>query len=143
MSATTLPTRPHRFWLIVSLWFPLAVAAVPLIYHFTRLHPKPSTSAIKLADRLCKRFPGARVIPDGCHDDLEDGCYITTTNKTRRELAAIPRLAEAIEQWQGTVHVCRVNAAEMELHFFGSHYLIDEPYLIFGDAEMLGVLAGR
>jgi hypothetical protein len=45
--------------------------------------------------------------PDGLWDD---GVYLTTTDKTFREIARVPANPDLLDQWGGTVSIYRMNS---------------------------------
>ena len=68
--------------------------------------PRPAASVAELTDRL--QPLGLRVVLPPAGDDPDRGVFLTTTDKSRRELAAaIPgdETARGVKEWAGTLRV--------------------------------------
>jgi hypothetical protein len=69
-----------------------------------------------------------------------DRAYLTTTPSTRRELDHLVKVPERLHDWKGVVY-CERNLDDpnraLRLHLWGECCLCAEPFLFFGDPELL------
>ena len=75
--------------------------------------------------------------PDGLWDDA---IYLTTTEKSFREIARVPANPLVIDEWKGTVAVMRINALpspDSPQEIWGADCLVEGDFVFFGDKELL------
>jgi hypothetical protein len=75
--------------------------------------------------------------PDGLWDD---GVYLTTTDKTFREIARVPANPDLLDQWKGTVAIYRMGSLptnDSPYDVFGEDCLIEGDFVFFGDKELI------
>jgi hypothetical protein len=75
--------------------------------------------------------------PDGLWDDA---IYLTTTEKSFREIARVPANPLVIDDWKGSVAVMRINAfpsPDSPQEIWGDDCLVEGDFVLFGDKELL------
>jgi hypothetical protein len=75
--------------------------------------------------------------PDGLWDD---GVYLTTTDKTFREIARVPANPDFLDQWEGTVAIYRMNSLpspDSPYDLWGNDCLVEGEFVFFGDKELI------
>jgi hypothetical protein len=75
--------------------------------------------------------------PDGLWDD---GVYITTTDKTFREIALLRVNPTMLDTWKGNVAIMRMNSlpgTDSPYDTWGEACLVEGDFVFFGDKEMI------
>jgi hypothetical protein len=94
-----------------------------------------------LVARLSQTGLEFRVFPTQVRGDLNNGAFLTTSNKPFAQLDALAVFPERIGQWHGTVkcyRICRSNPEwTPRTELWGDEcYCRVGPFILFGDAEL-------
>jgi hypothetical protein len=134
-------------WIVVSI-FLAAVTAVPLTCGLrSRSATSPPTATelrtlSELAEVLSQDAPELRVVPM-LHDgsSLEAGFHLSTDARSWEQLSSLNRSDQDADKWQGVVY-CeyereKLSNPEWEIQTWGEHAMRIEPFLFFGDPDLL------
>jgi hypothetical protein len=138
-SSKPLGTLLFRSTVILCL---LGLLALQLAQHFRHLDSQTESNyRHQLVDLVWKLHDGGmdfRVLsqrPDGLWDAA---LYLTTTEKTLREIAQVPVNPRVINEWKGSVAVMRINALpspESPQETWGNDCLVEGDFVFFGDKD--------
>jgi hypothetical protein len=106
------------------------------------LPPPPDEDGISLARRLAPRL-GLRVVPTSQDGRPKHNAYLTATGLRWKELNVLPRSAEHLGRWRGTLYCERSNypnARPEEVDPGSDCWLRAGPFIFFGDPELLARL---
>ena len=107
-----------------------------------RVAPAPAQQDWQIEDlvaRLQRDGLKIRAVPNAETGPLNQGAYLTTTDKTWSQLNLLKAFTERINEWQGTVVCLRVKKGplgEPLVQAWGEGWERVGPFAIFGDAEL-------
>jgi hypothetical protein len=142
-----MPNRnPLHLWIVVSI-FLAAVTMVPLASRLRSRPIAPPTvtqlrTLTELAEVLTQDAPEWRVVPSAKDGSLERGIYLCTDSRSWKQLSSVTRTCEHANKWQGVVY-CEYQGGEIssipekDIEMWGEHTKHIEPFLFFGDPELL------
>jgi hypothetical protein len=138
--------HPLPQWIVVGI-FLTAVAAVPLACQIRTGPATPPTTTTEmrtlteLAQLLSQAAPEWRVVPTAKYGSLGVTMYLCKDSRSWKELSWIRHDSKHTDKWQGVVYCERVgniiSFPETEIQMWGEHAMQIEPFVFFGDAEML------
>jgi hypothetical protein len=94
----------------------------------------------RVASHLAARGLSLRVVAAALEGDGRDGAFLTATDKEWEELNGLPKMAECLGQWRGTVYCERLRHPESrdpQVEAWGDGCLEAGPFLFFGDRDLL------
>jgi hypothetical protein len=93
----------------------------------------------QLAQHLWDRGSSVRILTLDNPGVATNGAFLTTTGKGWADLNDLPKLAEAIDLWEGTVYCEKLHGRERDLQIeqWGDCCLQIGPFLFFGDHALM------
>lgn len=138
--------HPLPHWIVVGI-FLTAVTAVPLACRIGTgpATPPPLTTELRtlteLAQLMSQVAPEWRAVPTAKYGSLDLGMYLCTDSRSWLELSRLLHTSKQAYKWKGVVHCERIGNVisfpETEMQVWGEHALRIEPFVFFGDADML------
>jgi hypothetical protein len=102
----------------------------------------PEENGVDLARRLAPRL-GLGVVGTSQNSTSRHNAYLTATGLTWQELNRLPRSAEHVGRWRGTLYCERSNnhnARQEEVDSGSGCWLRAGPFVFFGDRELLACI---
>lgn len=142
-----MPNRnPLPLWIVVSI-FLAAVTMVPLACRLRRRPiPPPTVTQLRtlteLAEMLSYNASDLRIVPSAKYGSVERGMFLCTDSRSWQQLSSVTRTCEHADKWQGVAY-CEYQGgeissiAEWNTETWGEYTKHIEPFLFFGDPELL------
>jgi hypothetical protein len=129
------PRRPWPLWVVLSL-FLAAATSVPAVMQFRRA--KTPKDLGELVERIEEKHSEWHIVPAAnLTNNLRQGFYICEESHSWDDLQRLHRRSPS-DSWRGVVFVeATGDQTAPALEEEGKRHLIVEPFVMFGDPEML------